>query len=121
MKPTFDPKKTSCAELRTPVSFFMYQPSDGPDPGESEVKILFECFAEVYNASKKDLEILNSMETKQSATIRIRETHGEFYPDNKHYVELHDYRYKGVRFNIVDVRPDLTNNDFITVLLAVIK
>lgn len=129
MKPQFKPNKTGSGELRTPVVFYEYVPDDSPFPTESELKLVYSCFAEPYNASMKDLEILNGIGAKKSVTINIRDTFGEYYPSNEHYVEVQDYRYgklvDGVmvydRFNVIDVRPDLTNNDFITVLLAVIE
>lgn len=114
-------KKTGSGELRTPVSFYAYAPSTGPEPTEEEFEKLFECFCEVYSASSKDLEIITSksVTAKTAVTIRIRDSFGEFYPSTEGYAELHDYRYNSMRFNIVDVRPDLVEQDFITVLLVV--
>lgn len=115
------PKKTGSGELRTPVSFYAYKPNVGPEPGEIEREKLFDCFCEVYSASSKDFEIIASKNTtvKTAVTIRIRDSFGEFYPSTEGYAELHDYRYNSMRFNIVDVRPDLVEQDFITVLLVV--
>ncbi|EFS01048.1 gp8, partial [Listeria seeligeri FSL N1-067] len=47
MKFQFKPQKVQSGDLRTPVVFFEYQPVNGPEPGEIEKVILFECFAEV--------------------------------------------------------------------------
>lgn len=129
MKPQFNPNKTGSGELRTPVIFYEYVPDDSPFPTESELKPVYSCFAEPYNASMKDLEILNGTGAKKSVTINIRDTFGEYYPSTEHYVEVQDYRYGKLvddvmvydRFNVIDVRPNLTNNDLITVLLAVIE
>ncbi|MGE6379769.1 phage head-tail adapter protein [Peribacillus muralis] len=137
MKPKFNPNKIGSGELRTPVSFYQYAPHNGPEPGEGELVQVYECFAEVYSASMKDIEILNSgreqqqlkfINTKNAVTINIRDSFGEFFPDTEHYAEVQDDRYskmidgerKFIRFNVIDVRPDLTKNDFITVLLAAI-
>lgn len=137
MKPKFNPNKIGSGELRTPVSFYQYAPNDGPEPGEGALVQVYECFAEVYSASMKDIEILNSgreqqqlkfMNTKNAVTINIRDSIGEYFPDTEHYAELEDDRYSKIiegqrqyiRFNVIDVRPNLKNNDLITVLLAVI-
>ena len=118
----FKQKKTGSGELRTPVSFYAYKPNNGPDPGEDELEKIFQCFCEVYASSSKDLAIIASknIATSNTATVRIRDSFGEFYPVTENYAELHDYRFKDIRWNVVDVRPDLVENDFITVVLAVI-
>lgn len=128
-KNKYVPKKTSSGNLRTPVSFYKYAPDNGPEPGESELIKTYECFAEVYAASSKDIEILSTgsekgqlkfINTKNAITIRIRDSFGDFYPSTEDYAELTDYRFKDIRFNIIDVRPDMVEQDFITILLAVI-
>lgn len=127
MKPQFKPNEIGSGELRTPVRFFMYQPHDGPEPGEAEKQPIYGCYAEVYSASSKDIEILKSksgnqqskvINTKNAVSINIRDTFGEYYPDTEHYAELDDYRFKGIRFNVIDVQPK--KNNMIKVLLAVI-
>jgi hypothetical protein len=68
------------------------------------------------------------MNTKNAVTINIRDSFGEYFPVTEHYAELQDDRYsemidderKYTHFNVIDVRPNLTKNDFITILLAVI-
>lgn len=129
MKTKYTPQKTDSGSLRTPVSFYAYFPNNGPDPGENELEKIYECFCEVYAASSKDIEILSTgsersqltfINTKNAVTIRIRDSFGEFYPVPENYAELVDYRFKGIRFKVVDVRPDMIEQDFITILLAVI-
>lgn len=128
-KNKYVPKKTGSGDLRTPVSFYKYAPVDGPEPEENEMIKTYECFCEVYAASAKDIEILSTgsertqikiVNTKNAVTIRIRDSFGEFYPSTEEYAELDDYRFKGIRFNVFDVRPDMVEQDFITVLLAVV-
>jgi hypothetical protein len=105
--------------MRTPVEFFQSRPHTGPEPGEQENQTIFNWFAEIYNPSMKDLEILNSKTTKQAVTLTIRDPQTDYIVSNKHYVEVMDRRYSGIRWNIVDVRNDFTDNRFITILLAV--
>lgn len=120
-KPQFQykPPKVKTGDLRTPVKFFEYTPSEGPNPDEEVKLLLHECFAEVYNPSMKDLEKLKTVSTKHAVTINIRDSKGEYVPDNKHFVELLDYRYKGTVWDILDVRYDVQENSFITILLGV--
>lgn len=117
----YKPKKISTGDLRTPVLFFEYKPKDGPDPGEVEKALLHECHAEIYSPSMKDLEILKSKETKQALTINIRDSKGQYVPTNKHFVEINDYRYKGIVWNVVDVVYDMQDNSFIKLILGAIN
>lgn len=119
MHPNYKRPKTDTGDLRTPVSFYIMVPGSGPEPGESKKQVLHKCMCEAYNPSMKDLSILDTMGTKEAVTIRIRDTAGEYLPTNKHSAELFDYRYCGKVFSVLDVRPDLTGNRFITILLGV--
>jgi len=109
---------TNAGALRTPVTFHEYGKGAGFDPVEVEKAELYDCFAEVYNPSMKDLQVMQTTGTKEAVTIRIRDTKGEYVPTNKHKVKVHDYRYLGKVFEIIEVRPDLQNNNFITILLG---
>lgn len=117
----YEPPKVQSGSLRTPVVFFEFAPDDGPDPSESAKKELHNCFAEIYSPSMKDIEKLKAVDTKQAITINIRDTKGEYNPTNKDFVEIKDYRYRDVVWNIIEVRNDLTDNAFITILLGVMS
>lgn len=108
---------TSSGKLRTPITFYLYKPTSGPEPGEEIKNVLHECLCEIYNPSMKDLTIMETTGTKEAVTVRIRDTKGEYLPTNKHVAEINDYRYEGKVFKAIDVRPDLTDNRFITILL----
>ena len=112
--------ETNSGKLRTPVTFYEFQSEDGPEPGKKEKKSLHSCFCEAYNPSMKDLRIMEHLGTKEAVTIRIRDTMGEYLPTNKHFAALDDYRYKEKILSVKDVRPDLTDNRFIIILLEVI-
>lgn len=120
-RPEFQYKapKIKTSDLRTPIRFFEYAPSTGPEPGEEEKRVLHECFAEVYNPSMKDMELMNTVGTKQGVSVNIRDTKGGFVPNNDHFAEILDYRYKGVLWNVVDVKSDLQNNAFTKIILGV--
>lgn len=119
MHPDYKKPKTGTGDLRTPVTFFAMEPDSGPEPGGSRRQVLHGCMCEAYNPSMKDLSILDTTGTKEAVTIRIRDTAGEYVPTNKHSAELGDYRYTGKVFSILDVRPDLKDNRFTTILLGV--
>lgn len=111
--------ETNAGALRTPVTFYEYGPGSGFEPVEVEKAELYDCFAEIYNPSMKDLQVVQTVGTKEAVTIRIRDTKGEYIPTNKHRVKIQDYRYTDKVFKIIEVRPDLQNNNFITLLLGV--
>lgn len=120
---TFEHKKTdtSSGRLRTPVTFYRFEPDSGPEPGESEKETLHKCLCEAYNPSMKDLAVMDSTGTKEGLTVRIRDTGGEYIPSNQHFATLEDYRYNGKVFSVVDVRNDLTDNRFVVILLGVVS
>ncbi|MDN6626260.1 MAG: phage head-tail adapter protein [Pisciglobus halotolerans] len=120
-KPEFKytPPKVQSGDLRTPAKFYEYTTSTGPEPDQVEKSLLHECFSEVYNPSMKDLEKLKTANTKHAVTINIRDSKGEYVPTNKHFVELLDYRYKDIVWDVLDVRYDIQDNSFITILLGV--
>lgn len=119
INPNYKKKKVTSGDLRTLVTFFEYKASDGPEPGDEEKEILFETMAEVYNPSMKDFEIMNAKGTKEAVTINIRDTRGAYLPSNKHKAVLNDYRYENKVWEIVDVRNDLKENEFIKIILGV--
>ena len=118
MKKTFKKQQTGIGELRTPV--FFYKVSNfGPRPTDKGMEeLLFTCYAEVYNPSMKDLEILRTIEVKSGVTIKIRDPLLDYFPENTHLVRIEDRRYKDVLWQIIDIRPDF---DFITLTLGVVQ
>lgn len=111
-------RKSRTGKLNTKIVFWQYQPNSGPEPGEKEKKILYKARAEIYDPSMKDLEILNGKGTKKAVTIVIRDPRGKYVPTNKHFVEILDYRL-GECWNIMDVRQDISENRFVTIVLGV--
>ncbi|MDR2277232.1 phage head completion protein [Vagococcus fluvialis] len=119
INPKYKPKEIVAGELNTPVSFFEFKPSDGPEPGEEEKEELYNCTCLVYNPSSKDRNILQSKGTKEAVTIKIRDPYTDYLPSNKHKVVLDDFRYKDKVWDIVDHAPDVENNDFVKIILGV--
>lgn len=120
INPKYKKPKITSGNLNTPVIFFVPS-SKSPEPNEQDIEVLYDCFAEVYNPSMKDMEIINSRQkaTKEAVTINIRDTFGEYLPTNKHNAKLDDYRYKNKIFEIISVAPDVKNNSFIKIILVV--
>jgi hypothetical protein len=109
------PQKDS-KDLRIPVTFYKKE-STGPEPNQKDTTFLYSCFAEAYNPSMKDMEILKAAGTKEGLTLRIRNALTDYVPSNRHFVEVDHYMYKGKVFNIVDVAPDLIENRFIKIVM----
>lgn len=119
VNPDYRKPKTGAGELRTPVTFYLFGPDDGPEPGEARKKVLHECMCEAYSPSIKDLTVMGITGTKEAVTVKIRDTGGEYLPTNKHFAELHDYRFSGKEFSVIDVRPDMKDSRFTVILLGV--
>lgn len=115
-KLSYKPPDTGSGELRTPVTFYEYGGSDGPEPGQEEKKKLHFCYAEIYNPSMKDMEIMRTVGTKEGITLKVRDAGKEYIPTNKHFFEIDDYRYEGKAFEIIDVAPDMQNNRFAKII-----
>ena len=121
INPKYKPPKTGAGELKTPVSFYV-PINNGPEPvpggiGDPE----FECTAEVYKPSMKDLEVMKVNGVKNGMTIIIRDPLQEFQPQNDQRVKINDYRYAGKIWEVIEVRPDIQNNQFVTILLGVMS
>jgi len=114
------PRITS-GDLKTPVHFYEYAPNPGPEPGEQKTKTLYECFGRIDEVWSRDVEQAKANDSLSDLTITIRDTHGEYIPDNKHYVEVDYSVYKGRHYNIKDVQPDAQNRDFIKVIAEVVS
>lgn len=115
----------NAGDLNNRIRFFEYAPNQGPEPGEVEVSVLWECWAEVYEPSMKDIEYLSTTGVKHSVTARFRDTRGEFKPHNKHYLSILDDYYKEngeyIRFNIKKIQPDVKDKRFIKVVAEVVE
>ena len=117
-KASYQRPKIVAGDLRTPVTFFEYLPSSGPDPSDEEKSELYKCTCLAYNPSMKDREILDVAGTKEAITIKIRDPFTDYQANNKHKATLDDYRYKGKVWDVVDVAPDLENNEFVKIILG---
>lgn len=104
--------------LKTPVRFYEYMPKDNPEPGEVEKRVIFECFANAYNPSSKDMETLSSkgIDVAKSITIQIRDTVGDYHPSNKHYFQLDAPYVSGESYQVQSVSVDLENRNYIKII-----
>lgn len=115
--PNYKPPETGSGELKTYVEFFG-KGSSGPEPGGGDLDSLYDCTAEVYNPSMKDIEVMKVNGTKKGITLKIRDPLTDYIPSNKHHVKIYDFRYKDITWDITDVRPDIQNSQFIVILLG---
>ena len=118
-KASYQRPKIVAGDLRTPVTFFEFNPTNGPDPSDEEKSELYKCTCLAYNPSMKDREILDATGTKEAITIKIRDPYTDYAASNKHKAVLDDYRYKNKVWDVIDVVPDLENNDFVKIILGV--
>lgn len=120
MKPfKYIPPNVQGSDLTTPVTFYEYKPHNSPEPGEEERKVLYKCFADVYNPSMKDLQILNNTSSVESVTLNIRDPYKDYIATTEHYIEIDDFRYKGKRFNVKFSGPDLERNNYLKIIAVV--
>lgn len=108
--------RAKTGDLRTPVTFYEYAPSEGPEPGEEEKNILFTAWAKIDEVWLKDLELAKSNGTLTDITLTIRDPQADYIPDGNHYLSIDSPAYQGKRYNIKHVQPDLQDQRFITVV-----
>lgn len=113
------PPDIQSSNLNIPITFYEFVPNSGPEPGEQKKRVLFECFANIYNPSSKDIQMVGSKDVLDSITIKIRDTAGEYLPSTKHGVEIDDLMYAEKTFGIIFVGPDLENHNFIKIIAQV--
>lgn len=115
---TYQPPKTSNADLRTPVAFFSSKVADGVDGRDVSYEQLYYTLGQVYAPSMKDMEIAIGMTMVAKMTVKIRDPLGSYEPDNRHFVEVLDQRQRGKKWQVVDIRPDYDNRDLLVVVIG---
>lgn len=116
----YKPPRVKTGDLRTPITFYLYEPNSGPEPGEHEKEILYEAWAKIDSVWLKDLETAKANDTLSDITITIRDPQADFIPNNKHYISVDAPEYQDKRYNVKHVMPDLQNKDFITVVARLV-
>jgi hypothetical protein len=113
-KKSIKSETTHNGTLNTPVEFCSTKVASGLHKHGTTNKVEYKAWAEIYNSSLKDIEILKSRGVKKSVTIIIRDPYGAYQTDNKHVVMIHSPRYAGVVWKIEDIR---LKGGYITFLL----
>ncbi|SDX65098.1 phage head-tail adapter protein [Salimicrobium album] len=107
---------TTSGDLRTPVTFYEYQPNPGPEPGEHQKATLFDCFAQVDEVWLRDMEQAKANGTLSDITLKIRDPHGSYVPSNKHYVSVQSVYYSNAPYRIKEVQPNLQDHRYINII-----
>lgn len=107
-------------QFKTRITFYEFAPNNGPEPGETETRILYECWAGVDTVWLKDLEQAKSNGTIEDLTISIRDPRGSFVPQKNHYVGIDEGTFFGKRYNVKAIQPDLQDKRFITVIAGLV-
>lgn len=106
-------------DLRTWVVFYEYAPNEGPEPGEQQRKVLYECFAHIDEVWSKDVEFAKVHGNLSDLTITIRDPLGDYIPRSTHYLEIEAPEYADRHYGISEVQPDLQNRQFTKVIAGV--
>lgn len=113
--------KVNFGDLRIPITFFEENDIDTPEPNAQGQKEAFSALCFPYAPSIKDHEVLNANSIKQGVTIVMPDTRGQFIPTTAMTAVISDYRYQGIEWNVVEVRPDFENDRFVTVVLGAMQ
>lgn len=110
----------SLNDLTTRILIHGMKPSDGPEAGEEESGIVYECWAGIDAVRMRDYEQAKANNTMEDLNLFIRDTRGTFIPTNKHTISILDQLYEGRMYNIKSVQPDLQNKRFITIVVGLV-
>ncbi|GGP17243.1 phage head completion protein [Oceanobacillus neutriphilus] len=113
-------RRIRISDLKTRVSFYKYIPKKGPEPGEDEKERLYDCWAKIDSVWLKDIELAKTNGTLEDLTIVMRDPRITYTPSNKHYIEIKDNAFKGKRYNVKSVQPDMQDKQFITVIAELV-
>ena len=111
-------KKISNGELRTPVTFFSSQIEEGVDGRDVSFEKVYYTFAKIYGPSSKDLELATGTNKIAKFTLKIRDPLTAYNPQNDHFVEIHDSRNRGIKYDVINIRPDYDDRVFLTVVIG---
>lgn len=119
-RPSYHYKKPSSnnGDLRIPVTFYTSTVTEGVYGRDKSFDKAFYSLAQAYSPSFKDIEISTSKEMIAKLTLKIRDPLDSYYPKNSHFVEVHDRRLQGKKWQIIDVRPDFDNRDFLVIVIG---
>ncbi|MEB7433341.1 phage head-tail adapter protein [Staphylococcus pasteuri] len=115
MKTPFKKPFITTKKLNTKVHFYEYQANKGPEAGVKRKKILYSCWAYVPQWKMTELQNAIANGTEHDVKIFIRETHGQYVPSERHYINV-ESSYITQDLNIKLVQPDVENEDFLMIL-----
>ena len=131
-KKSFKRETTHNGTLKTFVTFNRMKVSDDFYTANDVQEAAYSSWAEVYGVSHQDLESLKgrfsknalalesikSKAVKDYLTLKMRDPLGTFTPQNQDTVVIDDVRYKDKVWDVIDVRPDFYNRQFIVIYLS---
>ena len=119
-RPSFRYKKPEAqnGDLRTPLTFYTSQVEEGVDGRDVSYKKAFYTMGQVYSPSMKDIEIASGKSMRAKMTLKIRDPLADYQPENQHFVEVEDIRLTNKKWQIINIRPDYDNRDFLIVIIG---
>lgn len=98
----FKRRETTTGDMNTPVTF--YEKTDGGwMPGEGGKSEMYFCMCEMYEASVKDYEIVNTTNAEYVITILMPNPQEDYIPQYSHFFEVDELMYKNVVFNLQSI------------------
>lgn len=98
-------------ELNERIGVYKIKPNKGPEPGEGEPQLLFECWAKIRTQTVSDIQKNYGTEFEDTIQIVIRQLQ-DYDINNKMKV-----MYKGTLYNIFKINPDNANKEFMVLFV----
>lgn len=104
-------------KLNHRVHFFGKHEADAfmPSTQSSQVE-LFSCYASVDNVFLKDIELAKSNNSLNDVTVIIRDTQGEFIPDNEMRFKIEGKNFGLKEYEVKSVQPFFKDGRYIAVI-----
>lgn len=119
VKSKFKKPYITTKKLNTMIHFYEYQENEGPEAGVKRKERLYSCWAFVPRWKMTELQEAIANGTEHDVKIFIRETYGQYIPDETHYVEI-ESPYIKQDLNIKLVQPDVENEKFLMLTAGVV-
>ena len=100
----YKPPETTSGDLNTPVTFFT-EGNGGFIPGQKTEEDLYFCLAEMYEASVKDYEAVDTTNAEYIITLLFPNPHTDYSPKYNHLFKIDNHMYQDIKFKVQKISP----------------
>lgn len=95
----YTPPKVTNGDLRVPVTFYKSISDDGPYPTVS-TKAVFTTLCELYDSSLKDIEKIDTTNSKHIVSLNFRHPHEDYNIEHSDKFKILEGLYSDIEFDV---------------------